>query len=630
MASFIKLEVVSGPDTGKVFEVREVAIIGRGEDCDIVLNDQAASSQHARINVLPSPTITDLGSANHVFHQGLQVLGADLNEGDSIQIGETRLRVNFDLDGGAAPNRDREKEKKRKGLLMMLAIGIVSALALVFFGLRLRDDRIRETTILKASKFSASVPFKDDRMTVNYALTERRDKGQMLPSDFNLPGVGLSLYTIPYFGDRSRYMNIKGSILEDFRENYRKENGIGPNEKFEFDAAAVERTEQFRTALNRALVNELRLATVYPPDPMQRGMTYQERVWARYAPRLGNGRFVPSESKFVLGEYRALRVEYRAHGYSNPTPKPLVQEGILKEDTTLYVFFSIESWDGLAPSMNIKFFALDLPAVGAEHASMPQVPRYPALVIARNKWNNEKSDDWNLYAATETNHRYIKAEKGKDDQTFEEPLNRFRVFTRKKGEMLYTVSAQYFPWQEERLTDFVDDLLSSQVLEGRKRTETPAELIKMAFALETEGDNLVPPTFNIKDLDTFQEKGKFWQAFNRYQEALQLLQVADKWRLDADYDRIFEKARKYYNYFEDENRYFKKTYARIEEDFRFINRMRRSERPAKLKELQVVVDELWKIALSGQEPDRYQPDEWFIYAQITRLRILKMLEEYGP
>ena len=222
MASFIKLEVVSGPDTGKVFEVREVAIIGRGEDCDIVLNDQAASSQHARVNVLPSPTITDLGSANHVFHQGIQVLGADLNEGDSIQIGETRLRVNFDLDGGAAPNRDRLKEKKRKGLLMMLGIGIFAALALVFFGLRLRDDRERETTILKASKFSASVPFKDDRMVANYALTERRDNsGQVLPSDFNLPGVSLTLYTIPYFGDRSRYMYIKGNILEDFRENYR-------------------------------------------------------------------------------------------------------------------------------------------------------------------------------------------------------------------------------------------------------------------------------------------------------------------------------------------------------------------------------------------------------------------------
>ncbi len=108
------------------------------------------------------------------------------------------------------------------------------------------------------------------------------------------------------------------------------------------------------------------------------------------------------------------------------------------------------------------------------------------------------------------------------------------------------------------------------------------------------------------------------------------LEVADKWRLDADYDRIFEKARKYYDFFEDENRYFKRTYSRIEEDFRFINRMKKSERPAKLKELQVVVDELWKISLSGQEPDRYQPDEWFIYAQITRLRILKMLEEYGP
>lgn len=88
------LDVVSGtPGRGRQFELRGQAVLGRGADCDIRLEEAAISRRHAEIvwqYVLYQ--VRDLGSANGTFVNGHQILSAPLNEGDLLELGLVQLR----------------------------------------------------------------------------------------------------------------------------------------------------------------------------------------------------------------------------------------------------------------------------------------------------------------------------------------------------------------------------------------------------------------------------------------------------------------------------------------------------------------------------------------------------------
>jgi pSer/pThr/pTyr-binding forkhead associated (FHA) protein len=70
------LTVVSGPETGKVFSLGDLTVIGRGRDCTIRLDDSGVSRMHARIARQPDGArfqIEDLGSRNGTFIGGYRV-----------------------------------------------------------------------------------------------------------------------------------------------------------------------------------------------------------------------------------------------------------------------------------------------------------------------------------------------------------------------------------------------------------------------------------------------------------------------------------------------------------------------------------------------------------------------------
>jgi hypothetical protein len=84
-----KLAVVEGPYRGKVFEVTELASIGRGEACAVRLDGRHVSRIHARLEKRPDGTlIKDNGSRNGIFVNGLSVREAVLRPDDQIEIGE--------------------------------------------------------------------------------------------------------------------------------------------------------------------------------------------------------------------------------------------------------------------------------------------------------------------------------------------------------------------------------------------------------------------------------------------------------------------------------------------------------------------------------------------------------------
>jgi predicted component of type VI protein secretion system len=78
-----------------VFEVTSPRVtIGRGEDCDVVLLEQAASRFHAEIRATDSGyTLFDAGSDNGVWIDRQRVTQHLLRDGDTFRIGDSTLQL---------------------------------------------------------------------------------------------------------------------------------------------------------------------------------------------------------------------------------------------------------------------------------------------------------------------------------------------------------------------------------------------------------------------------------------------------------------------------------------------------------------------------------------------------------
>lgn len=76
--------------------VNSTFLIGRGEDCDLVLVDRQVSRHHARINrTAEGYVIEDLSSKNHTHLNGVRIESkVVLQDGDEIQVA-LAVRLNF-------------------------------------------------------------------------------------------------------------------------------------------------------------------------------------------------------------------------------------------------------------------------------------------------------------------------------------------------------------------------------------------------------------------------------------------------------------------------------------------------------------------------------------------------------
>ena len=88
------LRGVSGPYFGKVLAVPGRLVIGRGSDCDLVLDEPEMSRRHAMIEVTADGIyLRDMGSANGTFVNGVQVRDAVLYSGDQIAFDRNRFLI---------------------------------------------------------------------------------------------------------------------------------------------------------------------------------------------------------------------------------------------------------------------------------------------------------------------------------------------------------------------------------------------------------------------------------------------------------------------------------------------------------------------------------------------------------
>lgn len=91
-----EMRVVKGPNEGQKKEIhRQVILVGSSPECDFVLDDPAVSQRH--FELLPTDgagfRVRDLGSTNGTKIGGLSVRDATLIGGETISVGQTRIRL---------------------------------------------------------------------------------------------------------------------------------------------------------------------------------------------------------------------------------------------------------------------------------------------------------------------------------------------------------------------------------------------------------------------------------------------------------------------------------------------------------------------------------------------------------
>jgi hypothetical protein len=90
----LRVATAAGLRAGSAYDLSQGALLGRGEQADIRLEDTFASSRHARL--VPQGEVMvleDLGSTNGTYLNGEPLRGPQpLHVGDSIRIGDSEFR----------------------------------------------------------------------------------------------------------------------------------------------------------------------------------------------------------------------------------------------------------------------------------------------------------------------------------------------------------------------------------------------------------------------------------------------------------------------------------------------------------------------------------------------------------
>ena len=89
----LRVQTAPGLKTGSAYDLSDGALLGRGEQADIQLEDGFASSRHARL--IPQGDVMvleDLGSTNGTYLNGEPLRGPQpLHVGDRIRIGDSEF-----------------------------------------------------------------------------------------------------------------------------------------------------------------------------------------------------------------------------------------------------------------------------------------------------------------------------------------------------------------------------------------------------------------------------------------------------------------------------------------------------------------------------------------------------------
>lgn len=88
-----QLRETEGPNSGAVYELKEVCVLGRALDCHVHIRDLTVSRRHARITVVDGRfLLEDLGSGNGTYVNGRAVTRHQLRHQDQIRVCSAHFR----------------------------------------------------------------------------------------------------------------------------------------------------------------------------------------------------------------------------------------------------------------------------------------------------------------------------------------------------------------------------------------------------------------------------------------------------------------------------------------------------------------------------------------------------------
>lgn len=89
---------IEGDNSGSEFKVEAPAklLIGRSEECDILIAEKKVSRKHAKLTINDDGvSIEDLGSTNGTFVDAKKITNVDLKDGATVRIGMSAFKVNI-------------------------------------------------------------------------------------------------------------------------------------------------------------------------------------------------------------------------------------------------------------------------------------------------------------------------------------------------------------------------------------------------------------------------------------------------------------------------------------------------------------------------------------------------------
>jgi hypothetical protein len=145
----MRLVVEQGKLAGHGFDLeRSVIVIGRGQDCDIILDEHQVSRQHARLQHTPQGwMLLDLGSTNGTQVNGQQLkahVPYALRPGDRVALGTAVLALQQPTVGEAVPQESQKRGKPHPALLIagavLIAVVLVGIVVVLVLSLQSKED----------------------------------------------------------------------------------------------------------------------------------------------------------------------------------------------------------------------------------------------------------------------------------------------------------------------------------------------------------------------------------------------------------------------------------------------------------------------------------------------------------
>jgi Inner membrane component of T3SS, cytoplasmic domain len=94
----VVLSILSGPSKGEAHTLTKPRIVVGRQGADIALNDPEVSRHHCLLEVRDTHIhLKDMDSTNGTFYEEERVRAAMLQDGAEFRVGESRIRVNFQV-----------------------------------------------------------------------------------------------------------------------------------------------------------------------------------------------------------------------------------------------------------------------------------------------------------------------------------------------------------------------------------------------------------------------------------------------------------------------------------------------------------------------------------------------------